>query len=39
MAVIPGTSSRAHLRDNIVAVDLALPADAIDELDAIGARD
>jgi pyridoxine 4-dehydrogenase len=39
MAVIPGTSSRAHLRENIAAVDLALPADAIDELDAIGAQD
>lgn len=34
--VIPGTSSRAHLRDNLAAVDLALPADALAELDAIG---
>jgi aryl-alcohol dehydrogenase-like predicted oxidoreductase len=38
MAVIPGTSSRAHLRENIAAVDLALPADAIAELGAIGAQ-
>ncbi|HWC37142.1 MAG TPA: oxidoreductase [Acidimicrobiales bacterium] len=36
MSVIPGTSSRAHLRENIAAVDLALPADAIEDLDAIG---
>ncbi|WP_049573952.1 oxidoreductase [Streptomyces sp. SBT349] len=34
--VIPGTSSRAHLRENIAAADLKLPADAIAELDAIG---
>ena len=39
MAVIPGTSSRAHLRENIAAVDLALPADVTSELDTIGARD
>jgi aryl-alcohol dehydrogenase-like predicted oxidoreductase len=39
MAVIPGTSSRAHLRQNIAAIDLALPADAIEELDGIGAQD
>ncbi|WP_327399350.1 oxidoreductase [Streptomyces sp. NBC_01288] len=35
--LIPGTSSRAHLRDNIAAADLVLPADAIAELDTIGA--
>jgi aryl-alcohol dehydrogenase-like predicted oxidoreductase len=34
--VIPGTSSRTHLRENIAAADLTLPADAIAELDAIG---
>ncbi|MFJ8134563.1 oxidoreductase [Streptomyces sp. NPDC096013] len=34
--LIPGTSSRAHLRDNIAAADLVLPDDAIAELDAIG---
>jgi aryl-alcohol dehydrogenase-like predicted oxidoreductase len=34
--VIPGTSSVAHLRENITAADLVLPADAITELDAIG---
>jgi len=33
---IPGTSSRSHLRDNVAAAALALPADAIAELDAIG---
>ncbi len=35
--VIPGTSSLGHLRENIAARDLVLPADAITELDAIGA--
>ncbi|GAB3905025.1 oxidoreductase [Kibdelosporangium lantanae] len=34
--LIPGTSSVAHLRENIAAVDLELPADAIAELDGIG---
>ncbi|MFJ9543838.1 oxidoreductase [Streptomyces sp. NPDC101225] len=33
--VIPGTSSRAHLRENIAGADLELPADAITELDSI----
>ena len=33
--VIPGTSSVAHLRENVAAADLVLPADAIAELDAI----
>jgi pyridoxine 4-dehydrogenase len=36
MALIPGTSSVAHLRENIAAAALALPTDAIDELDTIG---
>ena len=34
--LIPGTSSLAHLRENIAAADLKLPADAIEELDTIG---
>jgi len=34
--LIPGTSSVAHLRENVTAADLALPADALAELDAIG---
>lgn len=37
MVLIPGTSSVAHLRENVAAADLDLPADAIAELDAIGA--
>ncbi len=35
--LIPGTSSPAHLRENLAAADLALPADAMAELDGIGA--
>ncbi|MEV4823846.1 oxidoreductase [Micromonospora sp. NPDC049274] len=35
-ALIPGTSTLAHLRENLAAADLTLPADAIAELDAIG---
>jgi pyridoxine 4-dehydrogenase len=35
MVLIPGTSSVAHLRENIAAADVALPADAIAELNAI----
>jgi aryl-alcohol dehydrogenase-like predicted oxidoreductase len=34
--LIPGTSSRGHLRENLAVADLALPADAIAELDSIG---
>jgi aryl-alcohol dehydrogenase-like predicted oxidoreductase len=33
--LIPGTSSVAHLRENIAGAALALPADAVAELDAI----
>ena len=33
--LIPGTSSLAHLRDNVSAAALELPADAIKELNAI----
>ncbi|MFF3890485.1 oxidoreductase [Streptomyces sp. NPDC001914] len=34
--LIPGTSSVAHLRENIAAADLQLPDEAIAELDTIG---
>lgn len=36
IALIPGTSSVAHLRENVAAADLVLPEDAVAELDAIG---
>jgi aryl-alcohol dehydrogenase-like predicted oxidoreductase len=36
IALIPGTSSTGHLRENIAAADLHLPATAIAELDTIG---
>ena len=35
--LIPGTSSVAHLRENLGAAKLVLPKDAVTELDAIGA--
>ena len=34
--LIPGTSSVAHLRENLAAADIALPAEAMARLDAIG---
>lgn len=34
--LIPGTSSVAHLRENVAGAGLELPADALAELDAIG---
>jgi aryl-alcohol dehydrogenase-like predicted oxidoreductase len=34
--LIPGTSSVAHLRENLAAGDLVLPGDAVAELGAIG---
>lgn len=34
--LIPGTSSVAHLRENLAAASLVLPGDALTELDAIG---
>ncbi len=37
MLLIPGTSSLAHLRANVAGAGLSLPADAVAELDAIGA--
>ena len=33
--LIPGTSSRAHLRENLAAADIALPPDALTALDGI----
>jgi len=33
--LIPGTSSVEHLRANVAAADLALPGDALEELDAL----
>ncbi len=36
MLLIPGTSSVAHLRENVAGTALELPADALAELDAIG---
>lgn len=35
--LIPGTSSVAHLRENLAAAALALPDDAVAELDTIAA--
>ena len=35
--LIPGTSSVAHLRENLQAAELRLPAEAVARLDAIGA--
>jgi pyridoxine 4-dehydrogenase len=37
IVLIPGTSSVGHLRENIAAVELTLPEDAVRELDGIGA--
>ena len=34
--LIPGTSRRTHLRENLAAAALELPGDAVAELDAIG---
>jgi aryl-alcohol dehydrogenase-like predicted oxidoreductase len=34
--LIPGTSSVAHLRANVAAAGLALPGDALAELDKVG---
>jgi aryl-alcohol dehydrogenase-like predicted oxidoreductase len=34
--LIPGTSSVAHLRENVAAADLELPEEVLAELDAIG---
>ncbi|MER6002043.1 oxidoreductase [Nonomuraea angiospora] len=37
IVLIPGTSSPAHLRENVAAADLVLPPDAVAELDTVGA--
>ncbi|MGJ6967782.1 oxidoreductase [Streptosporangium sp. G11] len=34
--LIPGTSSVAHLRENVAGAGIKLPADALEELDTIG---
>lgn len=34
--LIPGTSSRAHLRENLAAAELELSQDVLQRLDAIG---
>jgi pyridoxine 4-dehydrogenase len=34
--LIPGTSSPAHLKENLAAATLSLPADTLEELDSIG---
>jgi aryl-alcohol dehydrogenase-like predicted oxidoreductase len=36
--LIPGTSSRAHLRENLAAAELKLPDDAMAALNGIGAK-
>jgi pyridoxine 4-dehydrogenase len=36
LLLIPGTSSAAHLRENIAGAGVELPADALAELDSIG---
>jgi pyridoxine 4-dehydrogenase len=38
IALIPGTSSRAHLHENVAAAGLHLPAEAVAALDGIGAQ-
>ncbi len=37
LVLIPGTGSVAHLRENLAAADLRLPAEAVAELDGIAA--
>lgn len=36
IVLIPGTSSVGHLRDNIAAAEIGLPAEAVARLDAVG---
>jgi pyridoxine 4-dehydrogenase len=38
MLLIPGTSSRAHLRENLAAAALKIPSDVLAELDGIGSQ-
>ena len=35
MLLIPGTSSLAHLRENLAAAELKLPDDAINQLNSV----
>jgi pyridoxine 4-dehydrogenase len=35
--LIPGTSSVAHLRENLAAAELQLPAETVEKLESIGA--
>jgi aryl-alcohol dehydrogenase-like predicted oxidoreductase len=37
LLLIPGTSSVAHLRQNLAAAELRLPADALAQLDTMAA--
>ena len=37
LLVIPGTSSVAHLQENLAAATCVLPADAVQELNSIAA--
>ena len=37
MLLIPGTSSLGHLRENLAAASLELPAEVLADLDRIGA--
>ncbi len=39
LLLIPGTSSPEHLRENLAAAELSLPADALADLDGIGKSD
>ncbi|MFI9388378.1 oxidoreductase [Kutzneria sp. NPDC052558] len=39
MLLIPGTSSVAHLRENVAAADIELPAEAVATLNAVGAAE
>jgi pyridoxine 4-dehydrogenase len=36
--LIPGTSSLAHLRENLAAAELDLPDDAVEELDGVASK-
>jgi aryl-alcohol dehydrogenase-like predicted oxidoreductase len=38
MLLIPGTSSLAHLRENLAAAELELSVDVVERLDALGQR-
>jgi aryl-alcohol dehydrogenase-like predicted oxidoreductase len=38
MLLIPGTSSAEHLRENLAAVELTLPSDALKVLDQLASK-